>query len=320
MANFNNFGSDFLTAFGSALNPQAAQLIAQQNQIREDRALRDQQKNNVQQQLRNLIGTAPSQGFQNPEQQTPQFTGNVAQTGSPGTGLGANMSQDQVTNLQNLAAASPETALKQLAGQMSPSGKEGFTLSPGQTRFDAQGNKVAGGGDTPIDTSKQFNQIIKIRDRFTKNTDEFAKQDNAFARIRASAQDPTAAGDLALLFNYMKLLDPGSTVREGEFATAKNAGGVDDTTRAFFGKIMNGTRLSPDQRADFLNRSEKLYTAAVNSNEKRRNESNKLAKARGLPEDQATYERSTQIDERRTTKVKGKTVRAYRIGNKWYTY
>ncbi|MEM8882399.1 MAG: hypothetical protein AAGC82_17565, partial [Pseudomonadota bacterium] len=47
---------------------------------------------------------------------------------------------------------------------------------------------------------------------------DFRKQAEAFGRIDASAFEPSPAGDLALIFNYMKVLDPGSVVRESEFA------------------------------------------------------------------------------------------------------
>ena len=42
----------------------------------------------------------------------------------------------------------------------------------------------------------------------------FAEQASAYGRVVASAEDPSPAGDLALIFNYMKVLDPGSTVRD----------------------------------------------------------------------------------------------------------
>ena len=98
---------------------------------------------------------------------------------------------------------------------------------------------------------KEFTNIPRIK--------SFAGVTEAYSRIVASAQDPSAAGDLALIFNYMKVLDPGSTVREGEFATAQNAGGVDARVRSLFNSVVDGTRLTATQRADFLDRSNRLY-------------------------------------------------------------
>jgi hypothetical protein len=102
----------------------------------------------------------------------------------------------------------------------------------------------------------------KLRDDFRADSKDFASVAQAYNRIRASGTAPSAAGDLALIFNYMKILDPGSTVREGEFATAQNAAGAGDRIRAAYNRIVSGERLAPTQRADFLDRSRRLYDEA----------------------------------------------------------
>jgi hypothetical protein len=50
----------------------------------------------------------------------------------------------------------------------------------------------------------------------------------------------------------MKALDPTSTVREGEAATAENARGVSEDIRNLYNKVNTGQRLSQQQRQDFL--------------------------------------------------------------------
>jgi hypothetical protein len=102
-----------------------------------------------------------------------------------------------------------------------------------------------------------------LRKEYINQNKEFQSVGDAYNRIKASASNPSAAGDLALIFNYMKMLDPGSTVRESEFATAQNAGGIDDRTRAYWNKLKRGERLSEEQRADFLDRSNGLMNAAI---------------------------------------------------------
>ena len=106
---------------------------------------------------------------------------------------------------------------------------------------------------------KTFEQESKLRKEFDTASKDFIKVRDAHTRVITAADDPSPAGDLALIFNYMKVLDPGSTVREGEFATAQNSGGVDDRARALYNQVVNGTRLSPSQRADFVNRSGRLF-------------------------------------------------------------
>jgi hypothetical protein len=83
---------------------------------------------------------------------------------------------------------------------------------------------------------------------------------DAYERVQAGANQKTAAGDLSMIFSYMKLLDPGSVVREGEFANAQNAAGIPDRIRNQYNKALNGERLSDVQRNDFLTTAETLYT------------------------------------------------------------
>ena len=56
----------------------------------------------------------------------------------------------------------------------------------------------------------------------------------------------------------MKVLDPGSVVREGEFATAANAGGVPDTVRNMYNRAINGERIGEKIRSDFLQQSRNI--------------------------------------------------------------
>jgi len=107
-----------------------------------------------------------------------------------------------------------------------------------------------------------------LRTEYTKLADDFVKVRDAYRRVQASATNPTAAGDLALIFNYMKILDPGSTVRESEFATAQNAGGVDDRIRALWNRVRKGELLSQNMRNDFVERARQLYDAQATSYKK----------------------------------------------------
>lgn len=91
-----------------------------------------------------------------------------------------------------------------------------------------------------------------LRKEFNTITKEMRDIGLAYGKIEASTREPSAAGDIALLINYMKMLDPGSVVREGEFATAQNAGGVDARVRARYNQALEGELLSEEQRADFL--------------------------------------------------------------------
>lgn len=87
----------------------------------------------------------------------------------------------------------------------------------------------------------------------------------AYERVATAARSPTAAGDLSLIFAYMKMLDPGSVVREGEFANAQNAAGIDGRIRSLYNNIVSGQRLNAEQRADFLRQASALADNARQS-------------------------------------------------------
>ena len=89
----------------------------------------------------------------------------------------------------------------------------------------------------------------------------FSDIEQSYNKISEVAKKPTAAGDLSLIFSYMKMLDPGSVVREGEFATAEKAAGVPEQVRNIYNKIITGQKLSPSQRQDFIQRAADVYTS-----------------------------------------------------------
>lgn len=108
-----------------------------------------------------------------------------------------------------------------------------------------------------------------LRKEFNSLTGNFRDVYDSYQRVESSAADPSAAGDLALIFNYMKILDPGSAVRETEFANAQNAAGVPEIIRAKWNQLINGERLGDEQRADFLDRARRLYEAKLTDYETR---------------------------------------------------
>ena len=133
-------------------------------------------------------------------------------------------------------------------------------------------------GQIPID--KRPEAEGKLRKEYFDNTKSFRDIRDAYGRIVAT--EDNAAGDLALIFNYMKMLDPGSVVREGEFATAQNAAGVPDRIRNFYNNAISGERLNPNQRKMFLGQSKKLYRAAEQQEKKARTGIGRIAKNYGL--------------------------------------
>ena len=107
-------------------------------------------------------------------------------------------------------------------------------------------------------SDEQADRASKIAKEFESEAGEFKKSVASYNRIIASAEDPSAAGDVAVVFNFMKMLDPGSVVRESEFALAASTGSLDEAIKNKFGKYATGEILE-FTRDDFVDRASKIY-------------------------------------------------------------
>ncbi len=128
----------------------------------------------------------------------------------------------------------------------------------------------------------KFDPEQKLRREYQGLTKDFRQIRDAYTRIEASAKDPSAAGDLALIFSYMRILDPSSTVREGEFATAQNAAGVPQRVMNIYNQVLSGERLGDTQRKDFVGRARQLFGGRRKQYAKTSGEFEQLALRNGL--------------------------------------
>lgn len=136
----------------------------------------------------------------------------------------------------------------------------------------------------------------------TKATQEVAV---AFNKIQSSLKNPSPAGDMALVFNYMKMLDPGSTVREGEYATAQNATGVPGQVLNAYNRALKGESLNPDQRKDFSGQAGKLYKAQLQVQQQIDSQYSTLAKKSGIdPKDVLLNFEANNSEQPKTFKTK----------------
>jgi len=173
--------------------------------------------------------------------------------------------------------------------------------TPGYEQMGAQGlqgligsidaTRTAGAKAKDKAAKDAFDREQKLRDEFSKETKGFIDINDAYGRIQSSASDPSPAGDLSMIFNYMKMLDPGSVVRESEFATAQNAASVPEKVRSIWNRALTGEKLTPTQRADFTNRAGKLYNEALTGFGKRKATFEKLAESYQLDPTKVTFTR-----------------------------
>ena len=101
-------------------------------------------------------------------------------------------------------------------------------------------------------------QVNVLRKSITDTTKTYKVIDEAERKINSIGRKGTPASDMALVFSFMKIMDPGSTVREGEYASAQNTTGVPGQILNAYNKAIDGTILNPSQREDFLQQAQSL--------------------------------------------------------------
>jgi hypothetical protein len=111
---------------------------------------------------------------------------------------------------------------------------------------------------------------------------DFSDMQSAFSQVVSSLSQGTPIGDVAGATKVMKLLDPGSVVRESELAIAMAASGRMDRLQNYFKNMMSGEKLTPTQRDDFKALSNELYAAAGDAYNKKRKEYEEFGGAYGF--------------------------------------
>ena len=172
-----------------------------------------------------------------------------------------NRQQETVQHRADLVAKGVTTAIKKIGFDIAKVAKE-------------RSNK----GLLPVDKIPAAE--TDLRKEFTKNSKTFTSITEAFSRVKASQE--TGPGDISLIFNFMKMLDPSSVVREAEFATAANSSGIPDAIRNLYNKALNGERLTKNQRKTMTKQTEKIWDASKVENDKIRSGVTRIAKTYGL--------------------------------------
>tara|TARA_Y100000310_G_scaffold213247_1_gene214157 strand:- start:1077 stop:1871 length:795 start_codon:yes stop_codon:yes gene_type:complete len=91
--------------------------------------------------------------------------------------------------------------------------------------------------------------------------------------------------DIAILVAFMKAIDPGSVVREGEFNMAQASQAVKSRAKNFFQQIMTGQKLTRGVRREFMRGIYNLYSGQMLAQAQVDKEAEKMAKFGGYDAD-----------------------------------
>lgn len=129
-----------------------------------------------------------------------------------------------------------------------------------------------------------------LRDDYTKASLPFQTMSENMQKIAQITKQPgTPASDMALMVSYMKVLDPGVMVREGQYARLEDTAGIPDKVRNAYNDLVAGRSLktlTPTQRQQFVSAAANVYSGAVDRNKGMSDTYTGIAQRQGLnPQD-----------------------------------
>lgn len=163
------------------------------------------------------------------------------------------------------------------------------------------------------DADFRYNSETELRKEFAGLTPvkEFPTVKTAYNQIINALNNPSAASDLTAATKFMKLLDPGSVVRESELGMAMAATGAIERMQNYFQRLQDGQMLNPAQRADFKKAAGLAFQAAEATYNDISNQYIDLAKSNSLNPNNVV------LPARRSAEPKAKSERPSGVGKDW---
>jgi surface antigen len=170
---------------------------------------------------------------------------------------------------------------------------DSYTLSSGQVRYDAQGNIIAQGPAPQVDLNQLSDNERALMTQYTSNpiVKDFNEVQNNKLKIENIVKNGVGGpADLALVYTFMKSLDPTSVVRESEYESAAKSGNIFQGIFARFNGYFKdkGGRLPDNVKNEFLNLANQSYGAREQQYNNWRSQIRSIAERQGLNPDNVT--------------------------------
>lgn len=143
--------------------------------------------------------------------------------------------------------------VKNREDQLADAGKYRLQMSMEREKAKAKGKGDALNYTQELRKELMGNQVVK-------NTQLIGE---GFAKMKGAFGSPGPTSDIGMVFGLMKMLDPTSTVREGEQAQAREAAGVPAQVLNLYNRIVKGEKLPPETRKDFMKQAGILMQAQM---------------------------------------------------------
>ncbi len=117
---------------------------------------------------------------------------------------------------------------------------------------------------------------------------------NSYEKIKTASGK---AGDLGLVYGYIKMLDPGSTVRESESSMASNIGGMPEKAQNYVQYLLGNGSLTEKQREEIRREAQGMMAAEKVNIRPTIKEYERIAKERGMNPNDVIILRQMETDE-----------------------
>jgi hypothetical protein len=207
-----------------------------------------------------------------PKDYTPESLAEFQRTGNPAILKRFDKPEDPKTHLDAqgiLRYASGPQIGQPVQGFNTPKAPEGMQYGPdGKLQVIPEWltvkKDIAGAMRPKIDINnlpadKRFEWEDKLRSDYRNDIKPFREVQDAHRIIKNALSNPSPANDLAAATKFMKLLDPGSVVRESELAMAMQASGLWDRLTNYHQMLLSGQKLTPTQRTDFAKAADSIF-------------------------------------------------------------
>ena len=117
----------------------------------------------------------------------------------------------------------------------------------------------------------QWSRVTTLNNKYEQalKSNQFDEMEKAFQQVQSASRQGTPIGDVATAIKIMKLLDPGSVVRESELGIALNqTSGLVDRWKTFVERKYTGEQLTETQRREFREIANDFYKIAQASKNK----------------------------------------------------
>jgi hypothetical protein len=148
---------------------------------------------------------------------------------------------------------------------------------------------------------KKFKFEEDLRERYEKNSKEFKQINQAYTGIKATGgADASPVNRVAKVFAFVKMIDPGSVVRDGDFEALRNTRGFamsPDWFKQEVDRVATGAPIKDDTVKQINAAATDIYKAARERDTTTRDTIKRIAKDYNLDESQLFISRQEQTPE-----------------------